>query len=195
MGVDPVCAHSVVLRRVHGPLPQRSTLPRCTSTIVHIPMWALRPPFLSAPIWSRWESSLSTWRKLVARSCLVRAEEILRLSYRIRHQLLSWSYSASTETHVRSALICSNAFCCSVPQVHWFPLQRRSLMLFVLSARCSENLLNWFTMPRNVLYDSCTFCGGGRSAIACSLWRSASIPRELMTCPRNLTLPVQHRQS
>ena len=134
-------------------------------------------------------------RELVARSCLVRAEEMLRLSHRIRHQLLSWSYGASTETHVRSALICSNAFCCSVPHVHWFPLQRRSLMLFVLSARCSENLLNWFTMPRNVLYDSCTFCGGGRSAIACSLWRSASIPRELMTCPRNLTLPVQHRQS
>ena len=99
MGVDPVCAHSVVLRRVHY-LPQRSTLPRCTSTIVHIPMWALRPPFLSAPIWSRWESSLSTWRKLVARSCLVRAEEILRLSHRIRHQLLSWSYSASTETEM-----------------------------------------------------------------------------------------------
>ena len=40
-------------------------------------------------------------------------------------------------------------------------------MLFVLSARCSENLLNWFTMPRNVLYDSCTFCGGGRSKCNC----------------------------
>ena len=93
----------------------------------------------------------------------------------------------STGARLESALICSNAFCCSVPHIHWFPRQRSSLMLFALSARCSENLLNWFTMPRNVL-TSCKFWGGGRSGIACSLSGSASIPRELMTCTRNLHL-------
>ena len=62
-------------------------------------------------------------------------------------------------------------------------------MLFVLSARWSENLLRWFTMPRNVL-TSCTFVGAGRSAIAFTLSGSTSIPFELMTCPRNLTCLV-----
>ena len=64
-------------------------------------------------------------------------------------------------------------------------------MLFVLSARLSENLLSWFIIPRNVL-PPCTFLSGGRSAIACSFSGSASIPLELMTCPRNLTLSVLH---
>ena len=99
------------------------------------------------------------------------------------------SYRASTRARVRSALICSNAFFCSLPHVHWFPLWRRSLMLFVLSARWSENLLSWFTIPRNVLSYG-TFWGGGRSAIACSFSGSASIPQEITTCPRNLTLSV-----
>ena len=44
-------------------------------------------------------------------------------------------------------------------------------------------------MPRNIL-TSCTFVGGGRSAIAFTLSGSTSIPFELMTCPRNLTCLV-----
>ena len=53
VGVDPVCAFSEVVRGVYGQCPQRL-------------MYS--PPFLSAYIQSRWESSLSTWRRLVDRS-------------------------------------------------------------------------------------------------------------------------------
>ena len=60
-------------------------------------------------------------------------------------------------------------------------------MLSVMSAMFSENLLDWFTIPGNIL-NSCTFCGG-KSAIACSFSGSASILLELaiVTCLRNLT--------
>ena len=67
------------------------------------------------------------------------------------HELaLFRSHKASTGTCVRSALLCLNALCRSLLQIHWFPFESSSLMLFVLSARFFENLLNWF-MPRNVL--------------------------------------------
>ena len=101
---------------------------------------------------------------------------------RMGHQLLLWFLYLDQTGPV---LICSNALCCSLSHVHWFPFWR-SLMLFVLSARCSENFLNWLTMPKNVL-TPWTFFGGCRSAIACSSPGSASIPSEIMMCPRNVT--------
>ena len=58
VGVEPVCAYSVMLGGVYGPFPEILTFPQCTHA--HVSTKA------SSHIWSQWESLLSTWRKLVA---------------------------------------------------------------------------------------------------------------------------------
>ena len=59
------------------------------------------------------------------------------------------SQGASTGAAVRIDLIFSNACYWGVPQTHWLSFCIRSRISLVLSAKCSANLLWWFTIPRN----------------------------------------------
>ena len=185
--VGPVCGNSGVVLGVYGLFPTMYSQDRLHAHVSARASFSISAYLVSVGVIARdmnetdrQELSGWSWRITPPRKDEASAATLVSLF---------GSYRANTGARVRTDFICSNAFCWSLPHVHWFPLWRRSLMLFVLSARCSENLLSWLTMPRNVL-TSCTFGGGGRSAIACSFSGSASIPLKLITCPRNLTLSV-----
>ena len=96
------------------------------------------------------------------------------------------SYSARTGLFVRTCLTLLDDFCCGSPQIHAFSLTSSSLMGCVISARFGENLLSWFTMPRN-RRTSPTLCGVEKRTMAETLFGSGRIPWPSMTCPRNKT--------
>lgn len=160
--------------------------PRCPPRIVRMPVWVLKRFFFFrfVRIWFQWEPSLSIWMRRVTRSCQVRVWKN-GLGQRKKRKLPLWSPCSD-----RTAPILEISYPKMLLLLGHFPMsigslcERRSLILLVSSARCSENLLSWLTMSRNFL-TSFMFWGGGRSAITCSFSRSASIPLKLMTCRRN----------
>ena len=72
------------------------------------------------------------------------------------------------------------------PQVQEIFWLCRSLNGFVLSARCSVNFDNWFTIPRNDL-TSRMFLGAGRLTIASIFSGSGLIPFALTILPKTST--------